>query len=44
MTHKQIEQLEDENLKKIMKLIKKLDKSHKQLQKIINKKDDEDKR
>jgi hypothetical protein len=36
MTHKQIDQLEDENLKKIMKLIKKLDKSQKQLQKIIN--------
>jgi len=40
MTHKQIEQLEDENLKKIMKLIKKLDKSQKQLQKIINRNDE----
>jgi hypothetical protein len=42
MTHKQIEQLEDANLKKIMKLIKKLDASQKKLQKIINKKDDTD--
>jgi len=35
MTHKEIEQIEDTNLKAIMKLIKKLDKSQKQLQKII---------
>jgi len=35
MTHKDIEQIEDTNLKAIMKLIKKLDKSQKQLQKII---------
>ncbi len=35
MTNKEIEQIEDTNLKAIMKLIKKLDKSQKQLQKII---------
>jgi len=40
MTHKQIDQLEDENLKKIMKLIKKLDSSQKKLQKIINRNDE----
>lgn len=40
MTHKQIEQIEDTNLKAIMKLIKKLDKSQKQLQKIINRNDE----
>jgi hypothetical protein len=43
MTHKQIEQLEDENLKKIMKLIKKLDTNQKKLHKIINK-NNEDKK
>jgi len=43
MTQKQIDQLEDENLKKIMKLIKKLDSSQKKLQKIINR-NDEDKK
>lgn len=37
MTHKEIEQIEDINLKKIMKLIKKLDTNQKKLQKIINK-------
>jgi hypothetical protein len=37
MTHKEIEALEDINLKKIMKLIKKLDTNQKKLQKIINK-------
>jgi len=40
MTHKQIDQLEDTNLKAIMKLIKKLDKSQKQLHKIILKNDE----
>lgn len=40
MTQKQIDQLEDENLKKIMKLIKKLDNSQKKLQKIINRNDE----
>jgi hypothetical protein len=37
MTHKEINELEDINLKKIMKLIKKLDTNQKKLQKIINK-------
>jgi len=35
MKHKDIEQIEDENLKSIMKLIKKLDASQKKLHKII---------
>jgi hypothetical protein len=41
MTHKEINELEDINLKKIMKLIKKLDAGQKKLQKIINKNRDE---
>jgi hypothetical protein len=35
MTNKQIEQIEDTNLKAIMMLIKKLDKSQKQLHKVF---------
>lgn len=37
MTHKEINQLEDKNLQKIMKLIKRLETSQKKLQKVINK-------
>lgn len=43
MTHKDIEQIEDTNLKAIMKLIKKLDKSQKQLHKIITRITDDNK-
>jgi hypothetical protein len=35
MTHKQIEQIEDTNLKRIMKLIKKLDTNQKKLHKLF---------
>ena len=41
MTHKNIEQIEDTNLKAIMKLIKKLEKSQNQLHKIFKTKNDE---
>jgi hypothetical protein len=41
MTHKEINELEDENLQKIMRLIKRLDTNQKKLQKIINKNRDE---
>lgn len=40
MTNKEIEQIEDTNLKAIMKLIKKLDKSQKQLHKLIKNNND----
>jgi len=37
MKHKEINELEDKNLKKIMRLIKKLETSQNKLRKIINK-------
>ena len=40
MTHKDINQLEDPNLKKIMRLIKKLETSQKKLNKILKKNDE----
>lgn len=40
MTHQQIKQIQDPNLKAIMKLIKKLESSQKKLTKIINKRDE----
>lgn len=41
MTHKAINELEDTNLKAIMKLIKKLDTNQKKLHKVIKKHTDE---
>jgi hypothetical protein len=41
MTHKQIEQIEDTNLKRIMKLIKKLDTNQKKLHKLFKPTKDE---
>jgi len=37
MTHKDINEIEDENLKRIMVLIKKIESTQKKLRKIINK-------
>jgi hypothetical protein len=41
MTHKEINELEDENLQKIMRLIKRLETNQKKLHKVINKNRDE---
>jgi hypothetical protein len=41
MTHKEIEQIEDTNLKRIMKLIKKLDTNQKKLHKLFKPTKDE---